>query len=142
MTLLKYSRPGRNLVGQQFSDIMDEFFNEAVANKDKNFTPDINISETDNKLNIEVEIPGIKKEDITLGIENGALTISGERKNRHEEDGRKYHRVETRYGMFERSFQLPDNVDEESIEATYLNGILQIDINKKEEKVKKQIDIK
>jgi len=142
MTLIKYGRPGRNLVGRQFSDIMDEFFNEAVATRDSSFTPDINISETDNKLSIEVEIPGMKKEDINIGIENGALTISGERKNKSEEEGRKYHRVETHFGTFERSFQLPDNVDEESVEATYADGILQIDINKKEEKVKKQIEIK
>ena len=142
MTLIKYNRPGRNLVGRQFSDIMDEFFNEAVATRGSSFTPDINISETDNKLSIDVEIPGMKKEDINIGIENGALTISGERKNRNEEEGRKFHRVETHYGTFERSFQLPDNVDEESIEATYTDGILQIDINKKEEKVKKQIEIK
>ena len=84
----------------------------------------------------------MKKEDINIGIENGALTISGERKNKNEEEGRKYHRVETHYGTFERSFQLPDNVDEDSIEATLSDGILQIDINKKEEKVKKQIEIK
>ncbi|HKL16294.1 MAG TPA: Hsp20/alpha crystallin family protein [Balneolaceae bacterium] len=142
MTLIKYNRPGRNLVGRQFSDIMDEFFNEAVATRGSSFKPDINISETDKKLSIDVEIPGMKKEDINIGIENGALTISGERKNRNEEEGRKFHRVETHYGTFERSFQLPDNVDEESIEATYTDGILQIDINKKEEKVKKQIEIK
>ena len=142
MTLIKYNRPGRNLVGRQFSDIMDEFFNEAVATRGSSFTPDINISETDNKLSIEVEIPGMKKEAINIGVENGALTISGERNNRNEEEGRKYHRVETHYGTFERSFQLPDNVDTESIEATYADGILQIDITKKEEKVKKQIEIK
>ena len=121
---------------------MDEFFNEAVATRNTGFTPDINISETETKLRIEVEIPGMKKEDINIGIENGALTISGERKNRNEEEGRKFHRVETHYGSFERSFQLPDSVDDESIEATYSDGILQIDIDKKEEKVKKQIEIK
>lgn len=142
MTLIKYSRPGRNLVGRQFSDIMDEFFNEAVATRNSGFTPDINISETEDKLSIEVDIPGMKKEDIQIGIENGALTISGERKNKNEEEGRTFHKVETHYGSFERSFQLPDHVDEESIEAAYKDGILQIDMNKKEEKLKKQIAIK
>lgn len=142
MTLIKYSRPRRNIVGRQFSDIMDEFFNEAVATKNSSFTPDINISETEDKLSIDVDIPGMKKEDIQIGIENGALTISGERKNKSEEDGRTFHRVETHYGTFERSFQLPDNVDEDSIEATYSDGVLHIDINKKEEKLKKQIEIK
>ena len=142
MTLIKYSRPRRNLVGRQFSDIMDEFFNEAVATNDASFSPNINISETDNKLSIDVDIPGMNKEDINVNLENGTLTISGERKNRNEEEGRTFHRVETRYGSFERSFQLPDNVDEESVEAGYENGILTIDIDKKEEKVRKQINIK
>lgn len=142
MTFIKYNRPGRNLVGRQFSDIMDEFFNEAVATRGSSFTPSINISETEDMLNIDVEIPGMKKEDIQIGVENRALTISGERKNKEEEDGRTFHRVETHYGSFERSFQLPDHVDEESIEATYTDGILQISIKKKEEKLKKQIAIK
>lgn len=142
MTLIKYNRPGRNLVGRQFSDIMDEFFNEAVATRGSSFTPSINISETGNMLNIDVEIPGMKKEDIQIGVENRTLTISGERKNKDEEDGRTFHRVETHYGSFERSFQLPDHVDEESIEATYNDGILHIGIKKKEEKLKKQIAIK
>ncbi|WP_340106045.1 Hsp20/alpha crystallin family protein [Rhodohalobacter sp. 8-1] len=142
MTLIKYSRPRRNIAGRQFSDIMDDFFNEAVATTNSSFTPDINISETEDKLSIDVDIPGMKKEDIQIGIENGALTISGERKNKSEEDGRTFHRVETHYGTFERSFQLPENVDEDSIEATYSDGVLHIDINKKEEKLKKQIEIK
>jgi HSP20 family protein len=121
---------------------MDEFFNEAVATNDASFSPNINISETDNKLSIDVDIPGMNKEDINVNLENGTLTISGERKNKSEEEGRTFHRVETRYGSFKRSFQLPDNVDEESVEASYENGILTIDIDKKEEKVRKQINIK
>lgn len=96
MTLIKYSRPRRNLVGRQFSDIMDEFFNEAVATNDASFSPNINISETDNKLSIDVDIPGMNKEDINVNLENGTLTISGERKNKSEEEGRTFHRVETR----------------------------------------------
>ncbi|MFO7846162.1 MAG: Hsp20/alpha crystallin family protein [Balneolaceae bacterium] len=142
MTLIKYSRPARSASGRQFSDIMDEFFNDAIANQTSTFTPNINISETDDIVSIEVDIPGMKKEDIQLDIENGALTVRGERKNKREEDGRTFHRVETQYGTFERSFQLPDHVDEESVEATYNDGILQIDMKKKEEKLRKQIAIK
>lgn len=142
MTLIKYSRPARSASGRQFSDIMDEFFNDAIANQTSTFTPNINISETDDIVSIEVDIPGMKKEDIQLDIENGALSVRGERKNKREEDGRTFHRVETQYGTFERSFQLPDHVDEESVEATYNDGILQIDMKKKEEKLRKQIAIK
>jgi len=142
MTLIKYSRPGRNIAGKHFSDIMDEFFNEAIANRSSTFTPSINISETEDQFSIEVEIPGMKKEDININIENNRLTISGERKQKAEEDGRRFHRVETTYGSFERSFQLPDHIDEESIEASYKNGLLHINMGKREEKLKKQIAIK
>lgn len=142
MTLVKYSRPNRNIAGKHFSDIMDEFFNEAVASRSSTFTPSINISETEDQLNIEVEIPGMKKEDININVENSTLTISGERKQKTEEDGRRFHRVETSYGAFNRSFQLPDHVEEESIEAEYKDGVLNISMGKREEKLKKQIAIK
>lgn len=142
MTLIKYDRPGRTLAGRQFSDIMDEFFNEAVTSRRSTFVPNINVSETENQLTIDVDVPGMKKEDIDISFENGMLTISGERKTKSEDDGRTYHKVETHHGSFSRSFQIPDYVDEESIEATYEDGILQINMDKREEKLKKQIAIK
>jgi len=142
MTLIQYSRPTRNIAGRQFSDIMDEFFNEAVSNRASTFTPNINLSETDEQFNIEVEIPGMKKEDITIDVENSTLKISGERTRESEEEGRRYHRVETHYGSFARTFQLPDSVDNDSIEAAYSDGVLSITINKREEKLRKQIAIK
>lgn len=142
MTLLKYSTPSRTFSGKHFSDIMDEFFNEAVANRSSTFTPNINISETEEQFSIEVEIPGMKKEDININVENSTLTISGERKQKEEEDGRRFHRVETHFGSFNRTFQLPDHIDEDSIEASYNNGLLQINMGKREEKLKKQIAIK
>jgi len=142
MTLIKYSRPGRNLAGKHFSDIMDEFFNEAIADRASSFSPSINISESENHFNIEVEIPGMKKEDININIENSVLTVSGERKDETEEKNRTFHRVETRYGSFSRTFQLPDHVNDEDIEATYADGVLKIQLGKREEKLKKQIAIK
>ncbi|REL33069.1 Hsp20/alpha crystallin family protein [Rhodohalobacter sp. SW132] len=141
MTLIKYSRPGRNVAGKHFSDIMDEFFNEAVADRTSTFSPSINISETENNFNIEVEVPGMKKDDINVDIENNVLTVSGERKHETEEKERRFHRVETRYGSFSRTFQLPDHVDSENIEATYADGVLNIQLGKREEKLKKQIAI-
>ncbi|SHE63385.1 heat shock protein Hsp20 [Fodinibius roseus] len=141
MTLARYNRSSDDLMSKRFSDIMDEFFNEAVSARRNNFTPSIDISETDNQFLISAELPGMKKEDININLENSRLTISGERSFKKEEEGKKFHRVETRYGSFNRSFQLPDNVDEESIEASYEDGLLNISIDKDEEKVKKQIEI-
>ncbi len=141
MTLTRYNRSNDDLVSKRFSDIMDEFFNEAVGARRNNFTPSIDISETDNQFLISAELPGMQKENININLENGRLTISGERSFKKEEEGKKFHRVETRYGSFNRSFQLPDNVDEESIEASYEDGLLNISVDKDEEKVKKQIEI-
>lgn len=141
MTLMRYSRPGNELMSKRFSDIMDEFFNDVVSARKDSFIPGIDISETEDQFLINVELPGMKKEDINIGLENGRLSISGERKFEKEDKGKTYHRVETSYGSFNRSFQLPDNVDEESVSANYENGILNISIDKAEDKVTKKIEI-
>lgn len=142
MTLIKYSQPNRDIFGKRFSDIMDEFFNDAVATRQQSFAPSIDISETDTHYLIDVEVPGVDKKDIELNVENNTLTISGERKFEKKEEGKHYHRVESSYGSFSRSFTLPDNVKDDTIQATYNNGILNITIDKSEQKMKKQIKIK
>jgi HSP20 family protein len=139
---MRYTRPQNEITNKRFSDIMDEFFNDVVNSSNDSFVPSIDISETEDQFLIEAELPGMKKEDININLENGRLGISGERNFKHEEEGKTFHRVETKYGSFSRSFQLPDNVDEESIDASYENGLLKISINKAEDKVKKQIEIK
>ncbi|MDZ7689828.1 MAG: Hsp20/alpha crystallin family protein [Balneolaceae bacterium] len=141
MTLLRYNRPNRDLFSKNFSDVMDEFFNDVVSQRNNNFVPGIEISETENEFQVTAELPGMSKENIDVSLDNGRLTISGERKFEDKQEGKTYHRVETRYGSFNRSFQLPDNVDEESINATYKDGLLHITIEKDTEKVKKQIEI-
>ncbi|MCW9707108.1 Hsp20/alpha crystallin family protein [Fodinibius salsisoli] len=141
MTLVRYNRPKSNLASKRFSDIMDEFFNDAVNSRRDSFTPGIDISETDSQFHISVELPGMKKDDISINLENSRLTISGERKFKNQEEGKTFHRVETNYGSFNRSFELPDNVDEKTINASYEDGLLNITIDKNEEKVKKQIEI-
>lgn len=131
----------RDLFPKRFSDVLDEFFNDAVATKRDNFVPGIDIAESDDSFHVTVELPGMKKDDININLEDNQLTISGERKFENKEDGKKYHRVESRYGKFTRSFMLPDNVDGESITAKYEDGLLKIDIAKSEEKISKKIEI-
>src|SRR5699024_9305526 len=140
MTLVRYNRPN-NMMSKRFSDIMDEFFNDAVQTRRDSFVPGIDIAETDSQFEISAELPGLKKEDINISLDNGRLSISGERNMKKEEEGKTFHRVETSYGSFSRSFQLPDNVDEESINASYENGLLNITVDKSADKVKKQIEI-
>jgi len=140
MALMKFNSPSTH--DRRFSDIMDEFFNEAIATRRRTFVPSIDVSETDNQYQIDVEIPGMNKDDINLNVENNMLTISGERTFEQEEDGKQYHKKENRYGSFSRSFRLPENIDSESVDANYENGLLHITVDKSEEKVKKKIEIK
>ena len=140
MALIKYRRPNTDVFSTGFHDIMDELFSNVQTTRDS-FVPSIDISETDTSFEILAQVPGISKDDIHINLENSRLTISGERKFEKEENGKKFHRVETQYGSFSRSFQLPDSIDQESIKATYENGILAITISKKEEEAKKQIEI-
>ncbi len=141
MKLINYTRPRNLMMNKRFSDIMDEFFNEAVHTGNGSFVPGIDISETDEQFLITAEIPGVKKEDISINLENGRLSLSGKRSFKEEEEGKTFHRVETKYGSFNRSFLLPENIDEDSINASYEDGLLNISINKTENKVKKQIEI-
>jgi HSP20 family protein len=95
------------------------------------WNPAVDIRETGNELRLDVELPGIKPEEVEVTADNGVLTIRGEKQSeRKEEDNARYHVVERSYGTFMRSFQLPQGLDEERIEATYDNGILSIHIPK------------
>ena len=142
MALIKYTRPNSDLFSRSFNDFVDEFFTNNGSNyRRDNFMPSVDVSETEAQFEVSVELPGMKKEDISIDLEKGRLSISGERKLRNEEEGKNFHRVETQYGKFSRSFYLPDSIDEDSIVAKYEDGILNITINKSEDKVKKQIEI-
>ncbi len=142
MALIKYTRPSSDLFSRNFNDIVDEFFNHKTpAYRRDNFMPSVDVSETETQFEVSVELPGLKKEDISVDLEKGRLTISGERKFENKEEGKNFHRVETQYGKFSRSFYLPDSIDESSISAKYDAGILSITINKSEEEAKKQIEI-
>jgi HSP20 family protein len=104
------------------------------------WVPPVDVAETQEKILVRAEVPGLKQEDIQIEFENGLLTIRGERK--HEKvEGVTWHRVERVYGNFSRSFTLPRTVDAEKIAATYREGILEIEVPKKEEAKPKNIRI-
>ena len=84
----------------------------------------------------------MKKEDVHVTVENGVLTITGERKFEKEEKSRKYHRIERAYGTFARSFALPDNIDANKVNANYKDGLLTVTVAKSEHARPKQIDVK
>ncbi len=102
--------------------------NELTATAD--WMPSVDISETDTAYQIKGEIPGVKKEDVKVTLDNGMLTIQGERKLEKEEKGKKFHRVECSYGSFERSFRVPDDADSAAVKAEFKDGMLNITLPK------------
>jgi len=117
-----------------FNDLFNDFF-ENVVNSDirKGNVPQVNIRETDTGYHLEMAAPGLNKEDFKISIENEVLTVSGEKKSETSEKSGKYSRKEFSYNSFMRSFTLPEVVDTEKIMAKYENGIMMVDLPKKEE---------
>jgi HSP20 family protein len=100
------------------------------------------VAEDEKEYLIKAELPEVKKEDVKVTIENGALVITGERTLEKEQKGRKYHRVERAYGSFVRSFQLPDDADINHIRAEFAHGVLQVHLAKSQTAKPKQIEVK
>jgi HSP20 family protein len=94
------------------------------------WAPIVDIQETPEEFLIKAELPEVKKEDVKVAMEDGVLSIRGERKLEKEEKGKKYHRIERAYGTFMRSFVLPDNVNGEKVLATYKDGVLEVHLPK------------
>lgn len=104
------------------------------------WAPAVDVAEDADKIHVKVEVPGMEEKDLRINYEDGVLTISGERKFDRRDD-RSYHRIERAYGAFIRTFSLPRSVDPSKIVANYRNGVLEIEIPKKEESKPKQIQI-
>ena len=108
------------------------------------FTPSVNTREGEYAYHVEVDLPGVKKEDINVDLKDDVLTISGERKTKSEINEKDYYKQECSYGKFQRSFTLPDDTDVENIEANSEDGVLEVVIPKlkKVEKESKKIEVK
>jgi len=104
-----------------------------AENADKpGWSPSADISETDKEYVIRAELPAVSKEDVKVTYADGMITINGERKQQKEDRNEKYHRIESFYGSFERTFSLPENVNSEAIRCESRDGILTIHIPKTE----------
>ena len=106
------------------------------------WSPATDISETDKEYLIRAALPAVKKEDVRVTYENGVLTLSGERRQKEEQKDEKFHRVESYYGNFSRTFALPDVIDEDAIKAESKDGVLTIHVPKAQSEVKKLTTIK
>jgi HSP20 family protein len=113
--------------------------NETLAVTD--WMPSVDISETDANYLIKGEIPGVKKEDVSVTIQDGMLTLRGERKQEKEDKNKKFHRVECSYGSFMRSFRVPDDADESAIKAEFKDGMLNVTLPKSAKSKPKAINV-
>ena len=106
------------------------------------WSPSVDISEDDKEFFVKAELPDVKREDIKVNVENGVLTITGERKFEKEEKGKKYHRIERSYGCFTRSFTLPEAVKADKVCAEFKDGMLHVRLPKDESAMPKSIAVK
>ena len=104
------------------------------------WAPPVDVAEDQERIHVKVEVPGMDEKDLRINYEDGLLTVSGERQFEKKDD-RNYHRIERAYGSFVRTFSLPRTIDASAIVANYRNGVLEIEIPKKEEAKPKQIQI-
>jgi len=110
---------------------IDRLFDDTFARDGFNWTPAVDIKENDSEIRLDLELPGLKPEDVELTAENGILTVRGEKKSEKKEgEDNRYHVVERTYGSFLRTFQLPQGIDDDQIKAEFENGILSIHIPK------------
>jgi HSP20 family protein len=106
------------------------------------WAPLVDIIEDDKEYLVKAELPEVKREDVNVAVENGVLTIRGERKFEKEEKNKRYHRVERGYGSFGRSFTLPDIADAEKVTAEFKDGVLRVHLPKSEKAKARHIDVK
>lgn len=106
-----------------------------------NWQPSVDTIEKDHAIEIRAELPGVKKDDISIDVRNNVLTLSGERSYDEDVNEENFYRKERFYGRFQRAFTLPDNVDADNIDAHFNEGVLKITVPKTEESQKKQITV-
>ncbi len=150
MTLVKFKNGNgfHNFPSFDRSISFPSFFSEAIdrlrAENEVSWMPSANVKERSADFKIELAAPGMDKKDFVVEVENGVLTISGERKEETKEENETLTRREFHYGSFKRSFSLPDSANAEQINASYKDGVLSLTIAKHDEaklKSKKQVTI-
>ena len=146
MTLVRWD-PFREL--EDMSERLNRVFSRpTLSNTGKenltvaDWMPTVDISESESEYLIKAELPEVRKEDVKVTVENGVLTLQGERRQEKEEKGKRFHRVERSYGSFVRSFTLPESVDEGGVKAEYKDGVLALHLPKSEKVKPKAIDVK
>lgn len=144
MAIVRYN-PFRDLraMQEQMSHLLDMAWSRESGEELREgvWQPSVDIFETEEAVVIKAELPGIEQKDIEVKIEDNTLVLRGERKHEEEVTKENYHRVERYYGSFQRSFSLPNAIDQEKVKATCDKGVLTVILPKKEEKKPKQITV-
>jgi HSP20 family protein len=135
MTLVKFANGHKNNgLNPLFTDVFDSILNDTfLSDRLVTKTPAVNIAETESDFQIELAAPGLKKEDFKINVEKNVLSVSAEKKSETTSADKKYSKKEFSYNSFVRTFNLPETVDQSKIEAEYADGILKLNIAKKEE---------
>jgi HSP20 family protein len=146
MNLVKWN-PFREL--EEVSNRLNSLFGRMPARAETgadmlavaDWMPTVDISETESGYLIKAEIPEVKKEDVKVNIQDGMLTISGERHQEKEEKNKRYHRLERVYGSFSRSFRMPDDADENTVNAEFKDGMLNVTLPKSKKAETKSVSV-
>ena len=125
-----------------YPTLWDEFFNDFWAPAESKISPRAKVVDNGKNLTLELELPGVKKGDIKVEVENGVLNISGSKKAEKKEESKNVYIDELSYGEYKRSFRLSDEVEHDNIKAAFEDGILKLELAKKEKAKPKLIDIK
>ncbi|HWZ14498.1 MAG TPA: Hsp20/alpha crystallin family protein [Mucilaginibacter sp.] len=135
MTLVKFANGQKNqAVNPFFNDVFESILNDSfLSDKLATRVPAVNIAETENEFHVELAVPGLKKDDFKISLDKSVLSVSVEKKAENVEEGKRYSKREYSYNSFVRSFTLPETVDYGKIDAEYTDGILKLNIAKKEE---------
>ena len=139
--------PGIPGTFSRFEEEMDRMMEGVFGRREpvwipEKFVPRTDLVETESELTVTVDLPGLKPEEVKLELREGALWVTGERKEEKEEKGKTFHRIERFYGTFRRVIALPTTVNEEKVEAEFHDGVLTVKLPKAEEVKPKHIEVK
>ncbi|MDA0711664.1 MAG: Hsp20/alpha crystallin family protein [bacterium] len=141
MSLIRCQPRDTFALDREIDTLVNQIWGDAPSRAGQVGLPKVDIAENENAFVLHAEVPGLKREDIQVSLEEGVLTLSGEHKEEAEKQGKNYLHRGRYYGRFSRSFKLGKNVNVESIKATYSDGILTVTLPKAEEVKPRQIQV-
>jgi HSP20 family protein len=143
MALVRWD-PAREVdsLQSEMNRLFDTFFGgSAAGSPGRRWIPPMDLVETDDHLVLRADLPGLDRDDVSIEIKDGVLTVSGERRAEHESKTDAFYRVERAFGSFSRSLNLPDGIDAEKVEAAFEKGVLEVRIPKPEQRKPHRVEI-